>query len=669
MSRGGTLARKAAVLIGVLLLLIGYYWVHKPFSPEPNAPLNLLPVVHLLGALLDLLTAVLLGLVGGGLGWRVLSPLVDLDSLHPAERVGLVGAAGLGLLGLVGLGLGMLGLFSAPALWAALALVALVSLPGVLRYGALLRSLRPADPPRGLARFVALMLGAAGVLALNPPTAWDATMYHLVGPQAYLRAGALVAVETNHYLGFPQGVEMLYTWAMGLWGRETAAAPLHFVFGGLGLLALGGLAARRVGTAVGWWAVALLLSSYSLWRLFGVAYVDLAVVAYSAVALGAALRWRETDDRRWLIVAGLAAGLAVGVKYTAGTLPLALAAFVLISDPRHLIANLAALALPALLIFAPWLLRGALYYGNPIYPLLFDGLNWDGARAAAFFGGGGLLNGPDAWQIAVVPLAATFLGIEGGPVYSFTAGPWLLTAPLLLLIGWPWLDTPARQLARRVAIPIAALLILWVLLAAFTPLGGQTRLMAPLLPLMALAGALGIVGLGRWPRQPLDLAFIVRALLAVSLGVIALEALFVTVRGPALAFVLGAADRDTALTQTLGPRYAAMQRLADLPDGARVLLLWLPHAYHCPAHIACDADVLTDFWHTPLRRGIEPDAIIDGWRAAYDYALVWEDGLTFYSDPAHDPRFADYTQRFDAARADWPAPTWAEGGYTLYAWR
>ncbi|MGQ9890067.1 MAG: glycosyltransferase family 39 protein, partial [Aggregatilineales bacterium] len=438
-------ARGTLILVAALALLIGYYWVHKPAGFEMAFTLG--------GALLDLLAAGAIIAVGGGLGRRALARLLPPGLLSNGEGLALEAAAGLGLLSAAALALGLAGLYTPAALWALLLLAAAaLGWPGLRGWlaaaRALARSRWPAGAwPRFLAAFTLAALALALLHALAPPVAWDALMYHLDGPRSYLAAGRIVARPDNPYLGFPQSVETLYGLGMALFGRDTAAAPLHFGLGLLALISLGGLARRHGGEAAGWLAPALIMSAYSSWLLFGWPYVDLGVLLYSAAALTAFANWRAARDDRWLILAGASAGLSLGVKYTAGALLLALLAGAAWTAPRRAARIGLLLGPPALILFLPWLGRGLLLYHNPVYPFFFGGLGWDAVRADLFFGGAGLAGRSEFWQVLLLPAAAAIFGVEKAFGFAFTAGPWLLTLPLLVPLGWRWLDAPARALA------------------------------------------------------------------------------------------------------------------------------------------------------------------------------------------------------------------------------
>ena len=146
---------------------------------------------------------------------------------------------------------------------------------------------------------------------------------------------------------------------------------------------------------------------------------------------------------------GVIVGLAMGVKYTTVALGVALGLFVLIHEPRRVVRNGAIMVVAGLLAFAPWAVKGLLLYHNPIYPFVFNGLNWNAERTAAFsFSAYSLIARGDAWQLPILPIAATILGQDNTDGFGFTLGPWLLTLFLLLPLVWAFLESRARQLAR-----------------------------------------------------------------------------------------------------------------------------------------------------------------------------------------------------------------------------
>lgn len=667
-SPANLLARAAIIFIGLFALLVAYYWVHKPFDA--------LIALRVGGALLDVATVAVLFVLAAGVGRAALARM-DLKLLTRPERLALEAGIGVGIVALGTLLFGLAGLFRPLLLWGVLIIAVLLlrqHLLGWLReMRDLLRSVRIESAGQaGVALFCGLLLVLALLVALAPPTHWDSLAYHLVGMQRALRQGGIYAQPDNFYLGLSQNVEMLYGLTVGLFGRDTAAAPVHFGLGMLALLATAGVVRRYAGRSAGWVAVLLLLSAYNVWGLFGWAYVDLGTMLYGALALVAATAWRETvaagkSTRGWLIVMGAIVGLGMGVKYTTAALGLALGVFVLLHQPRRVVQNGVVMGLAAALAFAPWAAKGVLLYHNPIYPFVLNGLNWNADRAAAFNPVAySLVGRGDAWQIPIIPVAATIFGQDLVDGYGFTAGPWLLTIFLLLPLVWAFLDARARRLALDALVLMAVLVVFWAASAALGAVGVQTRLMVMVLPTFAAAGAVALRGLAAFPKKPFDINFIVRVLLGLTLALTALDVVRATVRQDVLPYLTGDKSLPDYMYTNTGAYYNAM---LNLPPDARVLFMWEPRGYSCPAATTCTADVLFDHWKLPmLNDGLTPDEVFERYRAeGQDYLLyfdsMYEQYLQFSTYPDLDRAFLEALER-------WMEPVWTDGlRYTLYGWK
>ena len=565
---------------------------------------------------------------------------------------------------------GLIGLFHPLLLWAVLIVVTVILRKFLLTWLrdclSLLRSIRVESPGRGAAMlYCFFMLGLALLIALAPPTHWDSLTYHLVAAERYVRLGAITAQPDNFYLGLSQNVEMLYGLAVGLFGRVTAAAVVHFGLGVIGLLATAGVTRRFAGRSAGWVAALLLLSAYNVWALFGWAYVDLGTLLYGALALIAVTAWREARTRGWLMLMGVIVGLAMGVKYTTLALGIALGLFVLIHEPRRVFQNGAIMIAAGLIAFAPWMVKGLLLYHNPIYPFVFNGLNWNLERSNEFnFSAYNLLAKGEGWQLPILPVAATIFGRDNADGFGFTLGPWLLTLFLLLPLVWTFLETRARQLARDALIVLLPLLIFWGIMAALNAVGIQTRLMMMALPAFAASGAVALHGLAQFPKKPLAINFIVRAVLALTLTLSVLDAFWETSHEQVVPFLLAQEDLNTYMYTNTQAYYNAM---VNLPAGSRVLLMWEPRGFYCPETVTCTADVLFDQWKLPLLDGLSPDEVFERYRADYDYLLL---SKALYDQYLEFSTHHDLDAQFPAALDQWMTSVWTdEVRYTLYGWK
>ncbi|MBE0690229.1 MAG: glycosyltransferase family 39 protein, partial [Anaerolineae bacterium] len=329
--------RLPVILIALMALLVGYYWMHKPIAPEM--------LVNLLGVIIDVVTVGALFATGGGLGDALLRRLrlIERLDLTAPERLSVAALLGVGLIALYTLALGMLGALNPLAIWGGLVVIAILTRGAYFAWiGSVVKAVRGLRPQSNFARFLMwvtlVLLLMAFLIAIAPPYSWDSLVYHLVGPQRYLEAGRMIAHEDNFYLGMPKNGEMLFTVTMSLFGRDSSAAVVHLTFMLFALALTAALARRHADENAGWLAATLLIAAYNVWELAGWSYVDMMVMAYGAAVYLLLLRWREAPDRRVLMLVGALIGLAVGVKYTAVFIALGAAVLIFISAPRRVIA-------------------------------------------------------------------------------------------------------------------------------------------------------------------------------------------------------------------------------------------------------------------------------------------------------------------------------------------
>lgn len=676
------LGKKIILLIGIVLVMALYFWGHNVGASSEILRGGLLTTVKIAG---DLgIVAVLITLTGG-LGRRVLS-MVDFTAISLGERLVLETMIGLGIVSLLAVTLGLLGQFNL-IIWGVLLLSLIVTFRSLLSYLGDWRSLLFSNeqirtPWEGFIRvFVLVMLLAALLLALAPPFAWDAINYHLVVPQRYIAAGSIGQHLDNHFFGFQQNIEMLYGLLMML-GSDRAPTVLHFAIATMGLIAIYNLVQRHSSRKAAATSVLLLMASFNLWQLFSWAYVDLALMTYGVVAVIAIYQWTqaEKNPQHWLGLAAVAASLAAGIKYTAAPLILGLYILILLREPKNIIRNTLIFGGFGVLIFLPWMVKGLLLYENPIYPYIFNGPNWDDVRAVNFSEVGTGLIGRGLWlHIPTLPFAATIFGIDKVTPYRFTLSPFLLTLPFLLFISWNNLPEKARQLGKTV-LPLAIVVLLyWMLVAAMTNIGAQTRLMLVAIPLAAILCGLAFHSVEQWLRRPLDMVFILQAAIILSVFFGMFDFINYFAHSRVLEYHATVLNEDSYLRlgNNAGALYDAMLALEDLPADSHVLFLWEPKTYYCPDDMTCVGDLLFDNWSRPLQMGASPEGLIEQWQSDYDYVLIFDvnTGNVDTSDGysrwiwIHDFAVAE-NELFPQFFYDNVTTLWSDDiAYTIYEWQ
>lgn len=603
-------------LLWLFIVLAFYYVPHKPFT---------LANLQALGKALSALAG---GIITFALGVGIGSLIMGRFPLETLQKFVWSAALGLGLLSFLSLGLGTVGLLRTPAIW-------LLSLAGLFVLGPkLCEILREFKFPRPQNRFESfltfylfLSLGLSLFYALTPPTAWDSLVYHLTGPRFYLKGGRIYHPMDIPYLGFPQLLEMLFAWGMALTGERTAAV-LHWFYGVL---------AASVGFGFvksPYLAGALVFSAPTALSLARLPYVDIALLVYVTLTFQALEFYRETGSLRWLILAGLMAGFALSVKYTAVAVLTAGFLLLFIVGRRRESFLFSAIAL---LLFSPWLIKNLVLTGNPFYPFFLKGIYWDEWRRWWF-------GRPWTGFARTAPLKlitafwdATIWGVEGLKGYSASLGP-LFLGLLPLLIACKILSQRERLRVRDALIFFSVLYLFWLFGLAWSYLLMQGRLLLPAFGVLALALAAGAKALDFLPPRPLNFGWLLRAIIVLVLVLNLVEFSTDFLKQAPFKVLLGLESEEEFLARHLGWYIKAVEFInRELPEEAKVLFLWEPRSYHCTR--ACLPDSILDrFLHSLYLYGYDAESLISAWKEeGITHLLLYRTGLDYFVEEGFDP--------------------------------
>jgi len=450
---------------------------------------------HLLALLLSLFRNAAVILALAGLGFAVGAAAARRLSWEGAsEQAVLATGLGLALLGHLLFGLAMLGLFATVPIAITLGGAALLSLRGWRELARLLRAagLRRLRNGvfRGTSALAAILLSPMLLLPLYPPTAFDATMYHLPYARAFLATGGAPFVAALRFPVFPQWTEILFALAIRV-GGDLAAQSIQTLFTCLTAALLFLWGRRAFSAAAGTIAGALYLGSPLVTYFSGVAYVEPGLVFFSVAALYALSRHRAAGETRWLAASGLFAATAAATKYL-GLFWVAflLSAVVALRLPiRRRVAS-ATLAAVFLLFLFPWYARIAAHTGSPVFPYLpavFGKSAWDlGAHQP------GLADGPSFGRFAAalrLPWDLVFARERFG--WHPPVSPFYLPGVLLAVVA---------VLRDGRALRYGAAAAAYALFASLAP--PDPRYLMPALALGALPIGAGAAALLRRAREP-----------------------------------------------------------------------------------------------------------------------------------------------------------------------
>lgn len=231
-----------------------------------------------------------------------------------------------------------------------------------------------------------------GILWVPEGNGYDVLEYHLGAPRDFLEAGRIAYLPNNIYSNLPFNVEMLYLLCMIVRSSPIdGAAVAQMLNVLLGVLAIGGvwLAGSQYSRSAGLFAGICAAVCPFVAYVSGIAYVENGVLLFNALSVAAVLHaWKAESPGRWVLVAGLFAGLACGCKYPAGYAVVVPIALCLAISRRPGAARLCGVFLAAsMLTLSPWLIRNTINTGSPVFPLARSVFHerpgvWNDERAA-----------------------------------------------------------------------------------------------------------------------------------------------------------------------------------------------------------------------------------------------------------------------------------------------
>jgi hypothetical protein len=413
---------------------------------------------------------------------------------------------------------------------------------------------------------------------LSPPSDPDGLIHHLQVPKLYIEAGRFYPIEELPFASYPMNVEALFTIGM-LFGSDVLAKLVHLSMGVLLILATFTFARRYIGKPGGWIAAAILIGMPILPIWAGMAYIDMGWALYEVLGIYALLLWDERGDIRWLILAGIMAGLAMGSKYLAigglGVMGLWVLWRSANRDWRSVLVNGLWFGMTALLVAAPWYIKNLIWTGNPFYPYFSGGLKdvMDTRYIYTFL------------DYLLLPVhlytdRLRFAGVYGSVEFPSIFFPLAILYPL----------TRKTRSMNGLAVMVLFRFTFWAVLSTHNRL----RYLLPAFPGLAVLASAAMINLSlknfvrKWSR------IIVTGLLGgMVAGTLVYMFLFFLQLRPDKP-VLGVESKDHFLERVLTD-YSGLEYINnELPPDARVLMLWDLRTYYCKEK--CIQDVSQRYW-------------------------------------------------------------------------
>ena len=178
---------------------------------------------------------------------------------------------------------------------------------------------------------------------------------------------------------YPMNLDLLYLIPL-YFGNDILPKYIHFLFALFTAGLLFWYLNRRLNTRYALFAALFFFSLPVIVKLSITVYVDLGLIFFSAAALIFLLLWAELEYKaKYLLLSAIFCGLALGTKYNGLIILFLLTLFTpyvyLRTERTKQYAQSKAIGFAGLyliisiLVFSPWMIRNAIWTGNPIYPL------------------------------------------------------------------------------------------------------------------------------------------------------------------------------------------------------------------------------------------------------------------------------------------------------------
>lgn len=488
------------------------------------------------------------------------------------------------------------------------------------------------------------------VRALAPPTGYDALLYHLAGPQEFLRAGRILPLAEMPGGTLPFTVEMLYLLGLAL-GSDELPGLLHLAFAGMTALATFGLGRRFFDARTGWMAAAIFLSATTIAVYGPMPNIDYGWAYFDFLAVCAFVTWTRDRQPAWLVVAGVASGLSLGSKFLGALTCMAIGlglvgalARTLSSQPVRCATLLGWFGLPVVLVASPWYLKNLVWLGHPLWPLFGAG-----SMQSGWYFAHQMHHGRELIDYLVLPIRF----FQGSSVEYSEAVPALL-----------WVFVPGYLLVRKHRL-VSGLLALAGLHLLIWSQGIQTlRYLFPIFPGLSLVAAYVLSRVAEWfrPRS-------VGPLAASSLVLVAM------LPAPAVTMILmsmytpffqlaGVESRSTYLNRNLTAFGAVRYLNEHRTDVSRVLVLGDAHTFYLQSPSLVDQNL--DTWSTLLPDGDPRDMTARLRQAGISHVLLSQRQFTWLERFDPERRVRQWWALFQHTQPSYLQPVFSYTGVTVY---
>ena len=223
---------------------------------------------------------------------------------------------------------------------------------------------------------VAILLNLMG--ALSPEIFYDSLVYHLAVPNYYKLYHKIADMKYIFYSNLPMVHGMLYTAGLII-KDEIISKLINYSAGVLSCFVLFSIAVRYFNFRVGLLASLIfytvthvMISSWSCGT-------EMMLTFFGILSLYSIMNY-TAEEKNWLFLSAIFAGLAMGVKYTGLFVALGILAVYIFLEKKFslkLLKNIFIWGLISSVIVMPWLVKNYIYKKNPVYPFMSNNFSKD----------------------------------------------------------------------------------------------------------------------------------------------------------------------------------------------------------------------------------------------------------------------------------------------------
>ncbi len=447
----------------------------------------------------------------------------------------------------------------------------------------------------GLIFLLLILIVAIILLAFVPPVDRDALTHHLYVPRLYLQNGGIFEIPDLEFSYYPMNLDLLYMGALYL-GTDILPKYIHMFFGLATAYLIYRYLKSRIPLCYALLGAIFFLSIPVIVKLSITVYVDLGLVFFTTAALLLLFQWIEKNfQTRYLLLAGLCCGLAIGSKYNGLIVSFLLTLFIPFLYLRSIDSSQQAPvpAMKAALLFlvctllaaSPWFIRNIIWTGNPIYPL-YNGLfnpqtitdivvSGEETGIRGVFATRYALYGENIWQLLSLPVRIFFEGMDDDPRYfDGRLNPFLLLLPLFAFMR----ETTRDKKKQIEKIALLGFCLLYFLFAFNTGVL-RIRYLVPMVPFLVILAMFGLRNIELKTTQLLanslikNVSWLVPAILMLVHNSHYIYQQFSYV--DPMSYINGQLTRDEYITK-YRPEYKVIQYAnTHLPETAKILCIFI----------------------------------------------------------------------------------------------